>query len=73
MPRHLTRFLETYRGSSFPTRAVMGDGSEWVVKLRGAGNGAGALLSEFVVNRLASAAGLPVPEVCVVDLPEGFP
>jgi hypothetical protein len=44
-----------------------------VVKLRGAGNGASSLLSEFVVNRLAHAAGLPVPNAFVVNIPLGFP
>ena len=44
-----------------------------VIKLRGAGNGAASLLSEFVVNRLAHAAGMPVPNAYVVNIPFGFP
>jgi hypothetical protein len=73
MPKHLRRFLETYRGSSFPTRAEMSDGTVGVVKMRGAGNGAEALVSEFVVNRLARAAGLAVPDAFVVEIAAGFP
>ncbi len=73
MVRQLTRFLETYRGSSFPTRSELDDGSTCVVKMRGAGNGSAALLSEFVVNRLARAAGLPVPDALVVEIAAGFP
>jgi hypothetical protein len=44
-----------------------------VVKMRGAGNGGGALLSEFIVNRFAARAGLPVPDASVIDIAAGFP
>lgn len=66
------RFLETYRGSSCPTLAELASGNRVVVKLRGSGNGAEALVSEYVVNRLAHAAGFPVPAPCLVHLPEDF-
>jgi HipA-like protein len=72
-PRQLSRFVETYRGSSFPTRSELSDGATCVIKMRGAGNGAAVLLSEFVVNRLAHAAGLPVPDAFVVHIPPAFP
>ena len=68
MPKQLGRFIETFRGSSFPTRSETTEGESCVVKLRGAGNGAAALLSEFVVNRLAVRAGLPVPDVFIVQI-----
>src|SRR5258705_4210739 len=68
MPKQLGRFIETYRGSSFPTRSETTEGETCVVKMRGAGNGAAALLSEFVVNRLAARAGLPVPDVFIVQI-----
>ena len=73
MTTTLLRFIETYHGSSFPTLADLVSGVPAVVKLRGAGNGAAGLLSEFVVNRLAYEAGLPVPDAIVVHLPPNFP
>ena len=57
MAKELAQFIEMYRGSSFPTRSVTTAGETCVVKMRGSGNGAEALVSEFVVNRLAHAAG----------------
>jgi hypothetical protein len=69
----LVRFLETYRGSSCPTLAELASGHHVVVKLRGSGNGAEALASEYLVNRLAHATGFPVPAPRVVQLPEDFP
>lgn len=73
MPDSLLRFLETYRGSSCPTLAELASGRRVVVKLRGAGNGAEALVSEYLVNRLAHGAGFPVPAPCLVDLADNFP
>ncbi len=73
MSKRLRRFIETYRGSSFPTRIETADGATHVIKLRGAGNGTAALLSEFVVNRLASQAGLPVPDASVLELAKDHP
>jgi hypothetical protein len=69
----LRRFLKTYRGSSSPTLAELDSGGTVVVKLRGSGNGAEALTSEYIVNRLAQAAGFPVPAPLIVELPDGFP
>lgn len=62
-----------FRGSSFPTRGETTDGTTCVVKMRGAGNGAGGLLSEFLVNRLACRAGMRVPDVFVIQIQKGFP
>jgi len=69
----LLRFIQTYRGSSCPTLAELESGSTVVVKLRGSGNGAEALTSEYVVNRLVHAAGFPVPMPLIVQLPDSFP
>jgi hypothetical protein len=69
----LRRFIQTYRGSSCPTLAELDSGDTVVVKLRGSGNGTEALLGEYVVNRLAHAAGFPVPAPLIVQLPENFP
>lgn len=69
----LARFIETFRGSSFPTLSETRDGERLVIKMRGAGNGAGALLSEFLVNRLAHLCGLPVPDVRIVEIAADHP
>jgi hypothetical protein len=73
MPARLGRFLETYRGSSFPTLSETTEGEQVVIKMRGAGNGAGALLSEFLVNRFAHLCGLPVPDVRIVEIAADHP
>jgi len=44
------------------------DDGLYVLKFRGAGQGAKALLAEIVAGELARAAGLPVPEIVFVDL-----
>ena len=72
MTRKLGRFVETFRGSSFPTRSETADGTDCIVKMRGAGNGDAALVSEFVVNRIAHAAGWPVPDAFVVGIDAEF-
>jgi hypothetical protein len=46
-----------------------GDDGLWFTKLRGAGQGAGALVAEIVVAELAEAIGLEVPERSLVRLP----
>ncbi|WP_035601118.1 HipA family kinase [Haloferula sp. BvORR071] len=69
----LARFIETFRGSSFPTLSETRDGEQVVIKMRGAGNGAGALLSEFLVNRFAHLSGLPVPDVRIVEIAADHP
>ena len=69
----LQHFIERYEGSSFPTLVRTDDGRRSVLKMRGAGNGAAGLISEFLVNRLASAGGLPVPDVSVIHIDHGFP
>ena len=73
MASELGRFLHTYPGSSFPTLAETTEGERVVIKMRGAGNGAGALLSEFLVNRFAHLCGLPVPDVRIVGIREDHP
>jgi hypothetical protein len=69
----LKAFKTAFRGSSFPTEVEATDGRTLVVKLRGAGNGAAALASELLVNRIAARAGFPVPDAEPIHLPEGFP
>jgi hypothetical protein len=44
----------------------------FVAKFRGAGQGVKALIAELVVAMLAREAGLPTPEVALIDVPEAF-
>ena len=44
------------------------DDGLYVLKFRGAGQGAKALVAELVAGELARAAGLPVPEIVFVEL-----
>jgi hypothetical protein len=66
------RYVQPLReGGSLPA-VVDTDGGLFVVKFRGAGQGVRALIAELVVGRLAHAAGLPVPELAVIDVPPPF-
>ncbi len=74
---HATRYVVALReGGSLPAlvEAVDDEGKaeNFVVKFLGAGQGAKALISEIIVGKLALALGLPVPEVALIDVPEGF-
>ncbi|MCE9573429.1 MAG: hypothetical protein K8W52_09745, partial [Deltaproteobacteria bacterium] len=57
--RHLVRAER--RGSSGPIEVEADDGGRWLVKLRGAAQGPGALVAVFIVAELAEALGLRVP------------
>ena len=60
--------LPLREGSSVPALVEGDDWGMYVVKLRGAGQGPKALIAELVAGELARAAGLPVPEIVLVDL-----
>ena len=47
-------------------------GGPFVVKFRGAGQGAKALIAEALVAGLAQALGLPVPRPAIIELADGF-
>jgi len=66
------RYLQPLReGGSLPA-VVDTDGGLFVVKFRGAGQGAKALVAELIVGGLAASLGLPTPELAVIDVPEPF-
>jgi hypothetical protein len=69
-----TRYVQPLReGGSLPAVVdTADDGGLWVVKFRGAGQGARVLIAELVVGGLARAMGLPVPDLALVDLPAEF-
>ena len=66
--RYVTPLRE---GGSLPA-VVDTDAGDYVVKFRGAGQGARALIAELIVGQFASALGLPMPQLAVVDLEDGF-
>jgi hypothetical protein len=64
-----TRYVLPLReGGSVPVLVEGNDLGFYVVKLRGAGQGAKALVAELVAGELARALGLAVPEIVLVDL-----
>ena len=67
-----TRYVQPLReGGSLPA-LVATTGGDFVVKFRGAGQGAKALVAEVIVGEIARHLGLPVPEVAVVALDSAF-
>lgn len=64
--------LPLREGGSLPAIVETEGGGLYVVKFRGAGQGARALLAELIVGRLAERLGLPVPELALIELGEGF-
>ena len=54
-------------GGSLPVLAEADDGFKYVVKLRGAGHGAKALIAELIGGEIARALGLNVPEHVFID------
>jgi hypothetical protein len=72
--RRLTalRYVQPLReGGSLPAVVDTDDGL-FVVKFRGAGQGAKALVAELIVGRLAAVLGLSAPEAALVDVPDAF-
>lgn len=68
-----TRYVQPLReGGSLPAVVDTADGGLFVVKFRGAGQGVKALLAELIAGMLAHAAGLPVPELALVDVLPAF-
>jgi hypothetical protein len=64
-----TRYVTPLReGGSMPGLVEADDDGLYVLKFRGAGQGAKALVAELVAGELARAIGLPVPEIVFVEL-----
>jgi hypothetical protein len=67
----ITRYITPLReGSSLPALVEADDGGEYVIKFRGAGHGAKALIAELIGGEIGRALGLPVPEIVLATLPE---
>src|SRR5688572_660051 len=74
LPTHTaTRYLQPLReGGSLPAVIDTDAGGLFVVKFRGAGQGAKALVAELIVGMLARALGLPIPALALIDVPSPF-
>jgi hypothetical protein len=60
--------LPLREGGSLPGVLEADDLGTYVVKFRGAGQGAKVLVAEIVVGELARALGLPVPDLALIEL-----
>ena len=68
-----TRYIQPLReGGSLPAVVDTDGGGMFVAKFRGAGQGVKALIAEIVVGLLAREAGLPTPEIALLDVAESF-
>ena len=68
-----TRYLQPLReGGSLPAVVDTDGRGLFVVKFRGAGQGAKALVAELIVGALAQAVGLPIPELALIDIQPSF-
>jgi hypothetical protein len=64
-----TRYVTPLReGGSLPAIVEADDDGLYVLKFRGAGQGARALVAELVSGEIARALGLPVPDLVLVEL-----
>ena len=64
--RYVTPLRE---GGSLPAIVEADDDGLYVLKFRGAGQGAKALIAELLAGEIARLAGLPIPEIVLIDLP----
>lgn len=70
---NVTRYVTPLReGGSLPAIAEADDGFMYVVKFRGAGQGAKALIAELIAGEIARALGLKVPEIVFANLDAAF-
>ena len=66
---NVTRYVTPLReGGSLPAIVEADDDGLYVVKFRGAGQGARALIAELISGEIARAVGLPVPELVFANL-----
>lgn len=69
----LTRYIAPLReGGSLPGLAEADDGFRYVVKMRGAGHGKKALISELVGGLIAKAFKFRIPELVLLDIDSLF-
>jgi HipA-like protein len=64
-----TRYVTPLReGGSLPAIVEADDAGMYVLKFRGAGQGAKVLVAEIIVGELARAVGLAMPEIVFIEL-----
>ncbi|UFH52498.1 HipA family kinase [Spirosoma sp. KNUC1025] len=69
----VTRYVIPLReGGSLPALVEADDGFLYVLKFRGAGQGAKALIAELIAGEIARALGLKVPEIVFARLDAAF-
>lgn len=69
----LTRYILPLReGGSLPLLGEASDGFRYVIKMRGAGHGKKALISELIGGLVAKAFKFQTPELVLLDLDEVF-
>jgi hypothetical protein len=65
----VTRYVTPLReGGSVPAIVEADDDGMYVIKFRGAGQGPKALIAELVAGEIGRAAGLPIPEIVLIEL-----
>lgn len=70
---NVTRYVTPLReGGSLPAIAEADDGFLYVLKFRGAGQGARALIAELIGGEIARVLGFKVPEIVFANLDEAF-
>jgi hypothetical protein len=70
---NVTRYVTPLReGGSMPAIAEADDDFLYVVKFRGAGQGAKALIAELISGEIARALHLRIPEIVYANLDEAF-
>ena len=70
---HVTRYITPLReGGSLPAIAEADDGFLYVIKFRGAGQGAKSLIAELIGGEIARVLGLRVPEIVFALLDSAF-
>ena len=70
---NVTRYIMPLReGGSLPALAEADDEFKYVVKFRGSGHGAKALIAELIGGEVARVLGLRVPEIVFLQLDEAF-
>ncbi len=70
---HVIRYVTPLReGGSLPAISEADDNFLYVLKFRGAGQGAKALIADLIGGELARAAGLKVPEIVFAQLDSAF-
>ena len=74
LPRvQAVRYIVSLReGGSLPSLVEASDGKLYVVKMRGAGQGAPVLAAEILVGEMGRALGLRMPSLALVDLDPAF-